>query len=128
CSNCSFVNNGALRDGATGPSPTEGGALSVEDNTVGTFNICRFDSNQAETGGGITVFRAQLNVDQSEFSRNVATAVGTNTGFGGAILGLSQDIEGDGDNRPNARISVTNSYITGDPSGSTVAQQGAGIF
>jgi predicted outer membrane repeat protein len=129
--NCSFVDNlSAPHPGVNPPSPNEGGAIHVEDQSwLRVFNS-RFITNDADLGGGISVYRAKVEVDDSVFLGNRALGIGQSTGFGGAIKVGSGDPASDGGvNYPSASLSLTNSFIMGRYGGvGTVGQLAGGVF
>jgi hypothetical protein len=129
--NSTFVNNQAVRDASVSYSlPTEAGALHVEDLTTTKVYNSRFVTNSAHTGGGVVTYRAYLEIYNSVFQGNRATATGAATGFGGAIMALSNDTPADGGtNRRSAYLKVEGSLIQGRyGSVTTVGQTGGGLY
>ncbi len=129
--NCTFEDNHAQpASGITPPGRTEGGAMHVEDQTFARIVNSRFLLNDAETGGGLNLYRARVEVDGCVFRGNRATAVGANTGFGGAIAAISNDTTADGfANRPAADLTVTDTLLQGSYlSVNSVGQIAGGLF
>lgn len=113
--NCTFTENIAVRDPSVSfPNPTEGGGLHIEDHvTTRVFNS-RFIKNAAENGGGLNLYRALVEVENSLFRGNRATKIGPSTGFGGAIAAISNDTWADGStNRRSAHLIVRKSLLQG---------------
>lgn len=129
--NCTFEDNLAYPyPGITPPSKTEGGAVHAEDQVLMRIDNSRFFTNAAETGGGVNLYRARVEVTNSVFRGNRATAVGGGTGFGGALVAVSNDTSIDGsNNRPSAELSVTDCLIQGTfQQVGSVGQIGGGIY
>ena len=129
--NCTFEDNVAEPfPGISPPTKTEGGAFHAEDQVVARIDNSRFVTNSAETGGGVNLYRARVEVSNSVFRGNRATAVGGGTGFGGALSAISNDTPADGStNRPSAELTVTDSLIQGSyQTVTTVGQIGGGIY
>lgn len=129
--NCTFVDNVAQPyPGVTTPSRTEGGALHAEDQALVRIDGCRFVTNDAETGGGVNLYRARVEIANSVFRGNRATAVGAGTGFGGALSAISNDTSADGTtNRPVAVLTVTDTLVQCSyGSVGSVGQIGGGIY
>ncbi len=130
--NSTFVDN--VTDpapGVTPPSPTSGGAINVEDQLLLRVFNSRFVTNDAEVGGGISVYRSEVEVEGSVFQGNRAIGTGTPVrGFGGAIGAVSNDTGSDGsNNRPASDITVRDSLIQCRfGSVTTVGQSGGGIY
>jgi len=110
--------------------PTEGGAVHIEDQTVAKIFNTRFILNSADTGGGVTIYRAMVEITDSVFLGNQALGVGSGNGFGGAISAISNDVPADGgQNRPSANLVIENSYIQGRYEAvGKVGQVGGGIY
>jgi predicted outer membrane repeat protein len=129
--NCTFVDNKAEPfPGVNPPTFTEGGALHAEDQVVARIDNSRFIKNSAETGGGINIYRARVDVANSVFRGNRATAVGGGTGFGGALSAISNDTPTDGtNNRPAAQLTVSDTLVQGSYlTVGSVGQIGGGIY
>lgn len=130
--NSTFVGNQAARDASVSfGSPTEGGAFHAEDQTVARIYNSRFILNSSQTGGGVNLYRANVEIEGSVFLGNRATGSGSANGFGGAISAISNDgndasTGGGGINRPAARLTVRSTYIQGRYGGVGVAGQAAG--
>ena len=129
--NCTFEDNKAEPfPGINPPSPTEGGAFHAENQVVARINSGRFFTNQAENGGGVNLYRSRVEISNSVFRGNQATAVGAGTGFGGAIAAISNDTTVDGsNNRPSAELTVRETLIQGEYQQiEIVAQIAGGLF
>jgi len=130
--NCWFQDNRAERDPSVGGAlpPTEGGAVNAEDQTwMGIYN-CRFVTNQAEIGGGVNIYRAEVEIQACTFRGNRVVDPDPYSGFGGAIKATSDDGPSDGtNNRPAAQLTVEDTLIQGRYGAvTTVAQTGGGLF
>jgi hypothetical protein len=133
--NSTFIGNQSVRDpGVSFGSPTEGGAFHAEDQTIARIYNSRFILNSSQTGGGINLYRANVEVEGSIFLGNRATGSGSANGFGGAISAISNDgndasTGGGSINRPAARLTVRNTYIQGRyESVGVVGQAAGGIY
>ncbi|HSN54265.1 MAG TPA: right-handed parallel beta-helix repeat-containing protein [Candidatus Sulfomarinibacteraceae bacterium] len=129
--NCTFeANEAEPYPGITTPTKTEGGAIHAEDQTLMRIDGCRFILNSAETGGGVNLYRARVEIADSVFRGNRATATGAGTGFGGALSAISNDTSADGSiNRPSAELTVADCFIQGSHQGvGSVGQIGGGIY
>lgn len=124
-SNSTFDGNQARR-AAGGPSPpTEGGAFHAEDNARAVIDSSRFLYNSADTGGGVNLYRAVVEIRNSVFRGNQAVGSGSANGFGGAISAISND----GSPIRTASLTVEDSFILGrDGSVTTVGQAGGAIY
>ncbi|MCU0305408.1 MAG: hypothetical protein MUC56_15250 [Thermoanaerobaculales bacterium] len=113
--NCTFVDNHARPDASvTPPTPTEGGGLHVEAQSLARVYSSRFVTNTAEVGAGLNLHRSTATVDASVFRGNLADDNGGGTGVGGAISIGSNDLAEDGsNNRPSADLTITDTYIQG---------------
>lgn len=133
-SNCLFTGNIALRDpNGTQTAPTAGGAIQLEDQTMGRFYNCRFINNSAKQGGAIAGYRSDNQFQGCVFQNNQATGTNGPDGFGGAIFVLSDDnpdasTGGGTINRPSAKLTVADCLIRGPDGGVASARQGGGIF
>lgn len=125
--NSTFLNNRAY-SATPYSSPTEGGAIHGEDQTLVRIYNSRFQGNQADIGGAVNSYRAELRVEDSVFQANRAVGLYSANGFGGAIAITSNDSPADANiNRPVARLTVTSSFIQG-ALGDNVAQTAGGIY
>lgn len=126
--NCTFENNQAVRDASVSfPYPTEAGAFHAEDLTTAKIYNSRFITNSAMVGGGVNLYRANVEIYNSIFQGNRATGIGAGIGFGGAISAVSNDTSVDGAvNRRSASLRVENSFIQGRYGSTTIAAQMAG--
>jgi len=129
--NCTFEDNKAEPyPGINPPTKTEGGAIHAENQALTRIDNSRFFLNSAETGGGVNLYRARIEVTNSVFRGNRATAVGAGTGFGGALAAVSNDTSADGTtNRPSADLTVIDTLIQGSyQTVGSVGQIGGGIY
>lgn len=129
--NCTFEDNKAgPYPGVNPPTMTEGGAVHAEDQVFARIDNSRFLKNSADTGGGVNLYRARIEVANSVFRGNRATAVGAGTGFGGALSAISNDTAADGsNNRPSANLTVTDTLVQGSyQTVGSVGQIGGGIY
>lgn len=129
--NSTFINNLAARDASVSfPFPTEGGAFHAEDLTSAKIYSSRFITNSAMVGGGVNLYRSNVEIYESLFQGNLATGVGAGTGFGAAISAVSNDTTVDAStNRRAAYLRLDNSLIQGRYASATVvAQAGGGLY
>lgn len=128
--NSTFYQNMAVSNGVSLPSPTQGGAVHVEDQARTRIYNSRFILNTADIGGGLNLYRGETEVYDSVFLGNRAVGVGGGNGFGGAIAAVSNDDVIDGNiNRPPVQLIVVDTYIQGRYNGvSTVGQSAGGIY
>jgi hypothetical protein len=113
--NCTFVNNRSWPDPSVStPTPSEGGGVHVEAQSMLRAYNSRFVTNTAHVGGGLNLHRATVQVRRSVFRGNRAVADGTGGGVAGAIGAGSNDTVEDGaNNRPSAFLTITESLIQG---------------
>jgi predicted outer membrane repeat protein len=129
--NSTFVNNQAERDPTVSlPAPTEAGAIHFENQTLGKIYNSRFITNSAMTGGGVNLYRATVEIENSVFQGNFTTSTSAAEGFGGAIAAISSDTSEDGNsNYPSANLTIRNTLIQGRYSSvSNVSMSGGGIY
>jgi predicted outer membrane repeat protein len=128
--NSTFYQNKAEPNNVHLSVPTEGGAVHIEDQSVTKIFNSRFILNSSETGGGVNIYRAKVEITDSVFLGNQAVGLGAENGFGGAISAISNDVSSDGgNNRPPADLTIKNTYIQGRyGSIGSVGQVGGGIF
>ncbi|MGC9357686.1 MAG: right-handed parallel beta-helix repeat-containing protein, partial [Anaerolineae bacterium] len=129
--NTTFVNNHAIRHASVNASfPTEGGAVNVEDQSLLRVYHSNFVNNSAMIGGGINVYRANVEVYKSVFQGNSATGTVFGSSFGGSISLNSADGPDNGyNNWPSAQLKVEDTLLQGRYEGvTTVAQTGGCIF
>jgi predicted outer membrane repeat protein len=114
-SNSTFINNQAVNDpGVTLQAPSEGGALHIESFSTLRVYSSRFINNNANSGGAVTNYRAQLEVNGSVFLGNRAVGTAQWAGVGGAIAASSNDVPSDGNtNYPSSASTIRNSYFQG---------------
>ncbi len=130
--NSTFVGNGCDPDPTVVlPVPSEGGALHSENHTTTRIFSSRFLGNSSENGGGVNLYRAIVEVDNSVFIGNQAIHNGNEVGVGGAMSAISNDTDnaatgGGTINRRTASLTVRDTYVAGIP-GATVAQSAGGI-
>lgn len=125
--NSTFVNNMAYSATPFG-APTEGGAIHGEDQTRLRIYTSRFINNQSNVGGGVNLYRATAEIENSLFQGNKATGQGSANGFGAAVSAVSNDNSADGGtNRPAASLTIRDSAFIG--LGATpVSQTAGGIY
>ncbi len=131
--NCSFIENVASPDATiVPPSPAVGGGLHAEDQATASIFNSRFENNTARAGGGLSAYRAIVEIDDSVFDRNVAVVTDrAGSGVGGAIFGSSNDGAdattnfGEFNRRPSS-VTVKDSLFFGDPQ--ATATKGGCIF
>ena len=130
--NSTFEGNGCDPDPTVVlPVPSEGGALHSENQTTTRIFSSRFIGNSSENGGGVNLYRAIVEIDNSVFIGNQAIHNGNEVGIGGAMSAISNDTDnaatgGGTINRRSANLTVRDTYVAGIP-GTTVAQSGGGI-
>jgi hypothetical protein len=125
--NSTFVNNRAQRDPSVFyPSPTEAGAVHAEDQALLRIYHSQFTHNSSETGGGVNLYRAKVEIYESVFEGNRAFGLGPANGFGGAISAISNDSSTEPVNYPPARLTVENTLIQGRTALVTTTGQVAG--
>ncbi len=124
--NSTFVNNISVADpGVTPPSPTVGGALHSEDEIDVFIYNSRFDTNRAQVGGAVSMYRSSVEIHGSTFRGNWSTGTQLSTG-GGAVAGASDDAN-DGTtnfgaiNRPSLQLIIRDSLFQGVFGGTNVA-------
>jgi hypothetical protein len=119
-----FLNNLAVPDPCcANPQPTSGGAIHAEDQTTLRVHDSLFAQNQADFGGGVDSYRADVEIDGSVFQRNEAQG-------GGAVAALSGDNADSSTangaiNRRSARLVVQRSLLQG---GAPTAPLGGGCI
>ena len=130
-----FLNNQAIRDASVSfPAPEIGGAIHIEDQTIGQIYNCRFVTNNARQGGAVSSYRASLLVSSSVFQGNTSFGTGPGESFGGAIISLSDDNNdastgGGAINRPSAQLIVADTLLQGRFGGvTTTGRQGGCVF
>lgn len=84
-------NNAAQAPGSGFPEISQGGALLVEDQAYGKIVRTTFEANVANSGGGIGVYRAVVEIDESYFMANEANGQTQFNGHGAAIDIVSSD-------------------------------------
>ncbi len=130
--NCLFESNQSKRDpGVSSALPTEGGAVHGEDQSTTRIYNSRFISNEADTGGAVNLFRAEMEVYSSVFKGNTHPGTPGTPKFGGTINGISNDgndaTTGFGAiNRRSAKLVLHDSYLQGRVAGQTRIPNDAG--
>jgi len=114
-SNCTFEGNSAVPDPSViPPGATEGGAIHIEDNSALRLSFSRLLTNSAGNGGGLNLYRSDVQVDSSVFRGNRATDTADGEGYGGAISVISNDTVADGaNNRRSGTLAVRDSLVQG---------------
>jgi predicted outer membrane repeat protein len=103
--------------------------VNVEDQATVRIYESRFDRNRAGLGGGVNIYRAIVEIEDSVFLGNRATAQGPGTGFGGAIAAASNDTPADGNvNRRASELTVRRSLLKGRHAGVTTTAQMGGCL
>jgi hypothetical protein len=87
-----------LNDNVTAPyspadSPAEGGAIHIEDNAVAALTRVHILRNRANTGGGLSAYRARYDIVDSVIDSNQAIGR-SDGGMGGGIVALSTSVDG----------------------------------
>lgn len=129
--NSLFSANRAQNDPSVNPGvPTEGGAFHAEDKTTARIYFSRFINNSAMTGGGVNLYRAVVEVNDSTFLGNQATGPTNGNGFGGAMSAISKDTGLDGGSNPRpANLTVRRTFVLGRyGSTGSAARVAAGIY
>ena len=130
--NSLFRDNKAQKDpSVTFDVPTEGGAFHAEDLTTAKIYNSRFITNSADTGGGVNLYRAIVEVNDSVFLGNQAVGAKSSNGFGGAMSAISNDTEpfDGGVNRRTANLTVRRTFIQGRYGAvGSAARVAAGIY
>ena len=121
-----FVGNAAERTGCCPPGPTVGGALHGEDQTTIRVTGSRLLANRAETGGGLSLYRAHGEVRDSVFRGNALLPGG---GAGAALLLLSPDFAdsstaGGAIDRPPGSLVAERTLFQGAPGPGAAAPAG----
>jgi hypothetical protein len=113
--NSLFLNNEAKPDPTvTQTSPTEGGAINVEDQSILKIYNTRFIKNRAMIGGGLNIYRGTAEVYNSVFQGNQAVGLVYTASFGGSISINSTDGVEDGmNNRPSGKVKIEDTLIQG---------------
>lgn len=112
--NSYFADNRAINDpGVTTNSPTEGGAVASENQSVMRIYNSRFIDNDARHGGAVGIFRGEVEVYDSVFRGNFSTEDGQGSRFGGTFKVTSNDSSSDADDFPVGRLTVVDSFVLG---------------
>ena len=121
-----FTGNHA--DGSGAPATTQAGAIHVEDCARVRLYQSVLDDNSAGWGGALASYRAGIEVYESAFHGNRATAAGGTAAQGGTILAVSGDGAGCATNTsldfPAARLRVERTLIEGNSTANQEAQTG----
>lgn len=127
-SNSTFENNTAVR-GAQAPkeASTPGGALQIEGGVNTHIVLSRFKNNTSEQGGAISMYQANVVIDQSYFENN--RAVNTQNQKGGVISAGSESQAADNGDHPKSNLTLRDCFVLGDPNGvNPVADEGGAIY
>jgi predicted outer membrane repeat protein len=114
-----FLSNQTLADACcVNPQPTAGGAIHVEDKTRLRLHQSLLRDNRADFGGGISGFRAIVEIYASVFQENRSADSNPGRGVGGAVNVLSNDgndssTGGGAINRRSAELRVDRSLFQG---------------
>lgn len=126
-----FTGNHA--DGTNAPGTTQAGAIHVEDCARVRLYQSVLDDNSAGWAGAVQSFRAGVEVYESAFHGNRATANGATAAQGGSILALSTNGTGRGcasnqvHDYPAARLRLERSLVEGNSAAAQEAQTGGCI-
>ena len=133
--NSTFDGNRAVPDpGITTPSPSGGGALHAENQTLIRVFNSRFLGNSAELGGAISTYRAEVEIYASALRGNFTDFPTNEGGRGGTIKATSNDANDastdfGATNRPPARLTLVDSLVQGRFGGATnTALRGGCLF
>jgi len=124
--NSTFVGNQAVANGTVTPDAPESGAVHAEDQTTMKVWNSRFEENSAGLAGAANTYRAILEIRDSVFRGNRAAATTAGSGFGGAIVALSNDT--DSTNRRSASLLVAGTLLQGRYGATTTAAQVGGCL
>jgi hypothetical protein len=112
--NSTFTANLAVADPCCeSTEQTEGGAIHVEDLTALRISGSFFQGNQAELGGGISSYRADIEVRDSVFQANRRSGTDPAGGWGGTIAAFSNDGSDEPVDLRPARLVISRSLIQG---------------
>jgi VCBS repeat protein len=89
---CTVANNRSVQ--AAGQNPSEGGGVHIEDNTIAYVTRTRVVGNIAQTGGGLSAYRARYEIFHSIIENNAAPGSNGVGGFGGGIDATSNNVSG----------------------------------
>ena len=88
----SVIDGNVVTRWGAGYNPGEGGGVHVEDNAVAYIRRSRVVNNRAETGGGLNLYRARVEVYSSLIEGNSALDPAGVGGFGGGIAATSNNV------------------------------------
>lgn len=134
--NSTFVDNRVDPDPSVVlDAPSEGGGVHVEDLVALVVRDSRFSANEADIGGGLNGYRADIEVRDSVFRGNRArsgAATGTKS-LGGQIAVASNDVSdastGAGSfNRRTARLRIEDSLLEGSVGNPSVSADVGGCL
>jgi hypothetical protein len=117
----SDVSNNTVARFSSSDSPTEGGGIHIENNTVGVIRHSTIRNNTANTGGGLNSYRARYIIENSIIDGNSALDPAAVGGFGGGVQGSSIN-EGTPLQRA-ADVTVTSTVVRNN-----TARLGGGFF
>ncbi|HMH50494.1 MAG TPA: FG-GAP-like repeat-containing protein [Candidatus Acidoferrum sp.] len=101
--------------------PAEGGGIHVENNTVGVIRRSTIRNNTANTGGGLSGYRARYVIESSIIEGNTAADPAAVGGFGGGVESSSSNVSTP--LQRSASISLTDTVVRNN-----TARIGAGVF
>ena len=112
-----LVEDSAIADNISIPfspsdNPAEGGGVHIEDNSQASLTRTRVLRNRANSGGGLTAYRARYDILDSIIDANQATARtdgGVPGGFGGGIYVSSTNVTAPA--RPASIVTLTGSLV-----------------
>ncbi len=130
--NCTFEDNKAVPyPGVNPPTNTEGGAVHAEDQVLTRIDNSRFFVNSADTGGGVNLYRARVEVAEQRLPGQPGDQGRDPAPVLAALCPrFPTTRRSDGtNNRPSAVLTVTDSLVQGSyQTVSSVGQIGGGIY
>jgi len=126
--NCTFIDNRAEPDpSVTLTNPSEAGAVHAENQARIRIYHSRFLTNSAHVGGGVNLYRAVVEIDDSVFRGNYSSGTSLG-GWAGAISAHSGDNWGESINYPSANLKVTDTVIQGRYGGIDIVAKSMGAL
>ena len=112
-----LVEDSEIADNISSPlspsdNPAEGGGVHIEDNSQASLTRTRVLRNRANSGGGLTAYRARYDILDSIIDANQATARtdgGVPGGFGGGIYVSSTNVTAPA--RPASIVTLTGTLV-----------------
>lgn len=108
---------------SAGMSEAFGGGIHIEDNAIARLTRVRVTGNTANSGGGLSTFRARFEVTSSYIESNQALDDPTNllSGLGGGVIAVTTNRELPF--RPSAAVIMTDSVVRNN-----TAREGGGVW